>query len=378
MNKLVDPIKEVSSEHVQRFNTLVSDVVGIINLVLKRNELKEYDLHMYQCLSTNVNKLIGVREISSGGLGVDVDQEKAMLACLGEAVERYCLSFPKNLIEKEESFEQIYSESPFSKKAKYWLCAKGVLSGKEKYFPAAQIYLPFFEKIREQTSTGVAAHSKIESAIEIGVYECIERDALMMYFHGNVPALEIINVPLGLLEKIKKNFVTKILRLTHDSEAIVYLAYIYDDEGHFGIGAGCATSSDVAITKALIECLFTHFYSKNIIDLRKEKKENIVALYEHFLYYQKGNFKKLFRNEKKQNYKEEKTSYSHILKSVPEPYFVDITTDDIGELVVIKTIIPGYIDINKTHSLPPDNCARWEIAKKLGGIVDFSEPHPFP
>jgi hypothetical protein len=56
--------------------------------------------------------------------------------------------------------------------------------------------------------------------------------------------------------------------------------------------------SDYAINKALKECLFTFFYSKNIMDLKKENPKDITALYEHFLYYQGNNFKKLLFNSK--------------------------------------------------------------------------------
>ena len=96
-NKLILDSKEIIDFLGKDYNGLAeifSDKFGIINAMLKREELSKYGLYMYQCLSANAKVLYNLdREVSSGGLGVSEDEKSAMISCLAEAIERYTISY---------------------------------------------------------------------------------------------------------------------------------------------------------------------------------------------------------------------------------------------------------------------------------------------
>ena len=102
-NKLIlsrNEILKVLGDKYQGLSDIFSDKFGIVNAMLERYELNKYHLYMYQCLSANTKKLFNIsRDISSGGLGVNEKRNIAMMSCLAEALERYCMSYiPKDEI----------------------------------------------------------------------------------------------------------------------------------------------------------------------------------------------------------------------------------------------------------------------------------------
>ena len=96
-NQLIKSLNELDfldKESITKISTIFSPRIGIINALLKRRELSIYGLHMFQSLSSNVTELFGrKREISSGGLGVGFSEKDAFWACIGETIERYCISY---------------------------------------------------------------------------------------------------------------------------------------------------------------------------------------------------------------------------------------------------------------------------------------------
>lgn len=104
-NKLIFNPKEiikVIGEEYKDLSSIFSDKIGIVNVILKRNELDEYGLKMYQCLSADTKVLFDLsRDVSSGGLGISSDEKSAVISCIAEAIERYCMSYvPQNDIKK--------------------------------------------------------------------------------------------------------------------------------------------------------------------------------------------------------------------------------------------------------------------------------------
>lgn len=400
--------------------SVISDKFGIINAMLERHELEKYNLCMYQCLSSNTKDLFCLtREVSSGGLGVDNTKKNAMISCLAEALERYCMSYiPLNelcfstlkKLNKNRTFQEFYtySEEQYSsnryflnpKKDKiHWTKIYSVDDDKNwKYWPASLIYLPFelSNTVAENTSTGMAAGFNISDCIRSGLLELIERDALMINFlqRLNPPEIDISSiggVNESLINKIKEGYSIKIYKLYSDICVPIYLSLIWKKEKgkiHYGIGASANLDSDYAINKSLKECLFTYFYSKNIMDLRKNNPKDIKALYEHFLYYQGNHFSELLFESKVEKYKYEKTTLDDVISELKkaniEVYYKELTTSDIfnTKLKVVKVIAPGLIDLNKSHVLPRLGAKRfWDVPRKLGLSVNqnLSEyPHPFP
>lgn len=403
------------------FEKIFSRQFGIINALLKRNELKKYGLRMFQCLSAQVKVLFNLtKEVSSGGLGIDRSPKKAFLSCIGEALERYCMSVYKdrdlifssyNGLANEHLPQDFYlytkkqyrSHSEFSdpKKAKiYWVKVSQYTNPKKfLYWPASLVYLPFEHGLRaaEATSTGVAAHTTLSNAVLGGTLEAIERDALMINFLQRLDPPELdTESTKGTLKtfilKIKRGYNLKIYKLYSDIKVPIFLGLIWrknQNTLHYGIGACANLDSDKALEKTLKECLFTYFYSKFLMDLKQKNKSKIKTLYEHYLYYQDEDFQNLlFKKSRKEKYKKEKYSKNYLFEELRkgglEVFFKELTTRDIKstKIKVVRVIIPGLIDLNKSHDLRRKAATRfWTVPQKLNLPTKqnlWHMPHPFP
>ena len=421
-NKLIFNPKEiikVIGEEYKDLSSIFSDKIGIVNVILKRNELEEYGLKMYQCLSADTKVLFNLsRDVSSGGLGISSDEKSAVISCIAEAIERYCMSYvPQNDIKKmkwneindEEKINdyQLYTDIQYEqnpqyinpkKEAIYWTRINSIEDGKYLYWPSSLIYLPFelSKTVAETSSTGMAAGFSINDCIVSGLLELIERDSLMINFSKrlNPPEIDINTLNIEnkeFVDKISKKYKIKIYKLYSDIKIPTYLCFIFNGEGkklHYGIGASTNLDSNKAIDKALKECLFTYYYSLNIMDLRKNNPDEISTLYEHFLYYQGELFEELLFESKKIKYTRELYTFDDVKKDLKsnglEIYYKDLTTEDIRltNLKVVKVIVPSLIDLNKTHKMQRLAAKRFDnVPNKIGinaknGLS--KQPHPFP
>jgi len=413
-------ILDILGNDYRGLSNIFSDKFGIVNAMLERHELDKYNLHMYQCLSANATKLFNIkREVSSGGLGVHDSKKIAMTSCLAEAIERYSMSYipsseiilsKLNELNPKHTFSDFstYSEEQYSKISFFlnpykdcieWTKIYDINNTKKyMYWPASLIYLPFDlnKPVAETTSTGMAAGFSIDECLVSGVLELIERDALMINFMRrlNPPEVDLTSITgknKKFLENITREYSVKIYKLYTDINVPVYLSLIYKLEKnkiHYGIGACASMDSDYAINKSLKECLFTYFYSLNIMDVRQEKPEKIKTLYEHFLYYQEDNFNKLLFDSEVIKYKRQKIEFSEIIASLNanniKVYFKELTTPDIKEtgMKVVKVIAPSLIDLNKSHIYPRLGAKRFfDVPDKLKLKCEKNLsplPHPFP
>ncbi len=421
-NKLIFNPKEIIKiigKEYKDLSSIFSDKIGIVNVILKRNELDEYGLKMYQCLSADTKVLFDLsRDVSSGGLGISSDEKSAVISCIAEAIERYCMSYvPQNDIKKmkwneinnEEKINdyQLYTDIQYEqnpqyinpkKEAIYWTRINSIEDGKYLYWPSSLIYLPFelSKTVAETSSTGMAAGFSINDCIVSGLLELIERDSLMINFSKrlNPPEIDINTLNIEnkkFVDEISKKYKIKIYKLYSDIKVPTYLCFIFNGEGkklHYGIGASTNLDSNKAIDKALKECLFTYYYSLNIMDLRKNNPDEISTLYEHFLYYQGELFEELLFESEKVKYTRELYTFDDVKKDLKsnglEIYYKDLTTEDIRltNLKVVKVIVPGLIDLNKTHKMQRLAAKRFDdVPNKIGinaknGLS--KQPHPFP
>lgn len=422
-NKLIlnrEEILKTLGKKYKGLSDIFSDKFGIVNAMLERHELDDYDLYMYQCLSANAKVLFNVsRDVSSGGLGVSENKNIAMTSCLAEALERYCMSYiPKNeLVSCRKSkldVHHVFSNFATYNSKQYreynqflnpnidsieWTKIYNIKNKKNYMFwPASLIYLPFDinKPVAETTSTGMAAGFSIDECIKSGLLELIERDALMINFMQRLNPPEIdINTIHGknkkLINKIIKDYNIKVYKLYSDIDVPIYFSIIYNAHKkriHYGIGACASTDSDYAINKSLKECLFTYFYSLNIMDVRQKDPNKIKTLYEHFLYYQDDNFDKLLFDSEVIEYRRERLDFDDIVKKLQknniDVYFKELTTADIKStgIKVVKVIAPSLIDLNKSHIYPRLGADRFfSVPKKLG--LKYNKnltplPHPFP
>lgn len=425
MNKLIKHIEDLdflTKESISKISSIFSSRTGIINAILERRELSLFGLYMFQSLSANTSIIFNRKsDISSGGLGVGFTKEKALWSCIGESIERYCMSyydlndiFNKKLkdlpLKNRLSEFDLYTESQYKREKKFlnpkldsidWVKLKSFRNENFYiYYPASLIYLPFenSKPVAETSSTGVAAGKTILDAIKNSILEIIERDSVMINFTVGLcpPEVDLTNIEnkhLGnLIKKIRKSYQLITFSLYSDINIPVYMSLIwrkYKNKLHYGIGASVSFDSDKAILKSLEECLFTYFYSKNILDLKQNNPDKIKTLYEHFLYYQDPElFQFLIPQVKTVEYVRSITTLSKLLKEFEKNnlkiFYKDLTTIDIRNtgIKVVKVVIPGMIDLNKTHRLIRKGARRFkDVPTKLGfkNKISFSDlPHPFP
>ena len=370
-NKIIlkkNDITDILGQEYKNLSDVISDKFGVINAIMERHELDEYGLKMFQCLSADTRILFNLkRDVSSGGLGISKNKQEALVGCIAEAIERYCMSYiPKaelykecwDKLDKEHKVKNfhLYSEKQYSDYTNFlnpmkdkilWTKMYNLNEDKYIYWPASLVYLPFEidKPVAELTSTGMAAGTSIEMSIQSGLLELIERDSLMINFKQrlNPPEIDLNTIenkevkqligqrrgmgissstPLYVVELNKEKnqlIVGKEEELYTDLKVPTYLSYIWNKRGkeiHYGIGAATNLDSDISIYKSLKECLFTNFYSKNIMDLRKDNFDKINTLYEHFLYYQGSNFKDLLFDSKTIKYKHEVFSFDEIVEDL--------------------------------------------------------------
>ncbi|MFA6475947.1 MAG: YcaO-like family protein [Candidatus Paceibacterota bacterium] len=414
-------ITELTAPDRKQYSKIFSDKIGIVNALLRRNDLSRYGYSMFQSLSAQTVILFNrSREVSSGGLGINKDGRFALHACMGESLERYCMSYYNKGglffgrhedLSKKTRFDDfsLYSKEQYRKNKSfadplkekiYWDKIESFVSpGKFKYWPASLIYLPFDEgKLSaETTSTGMAAGTDKKRIIMSGLLELIERDALMTNFLQRLDPPEILISSINdsnesLIKKLSEDgYEIKIYKLYSDINIPIFVGLIWKGKGkkiHYGIGACASLDSEIAINKTLEECLFTFLYSKNIMGAKPKNKESIRALYEHFLYYQDEKFNQLVFNGGTIKYLKEKYSFNHLLNNLQElgleVFFKELTTKDIEstKVRVFRVIVPGLVDLNKTHLLPREGAKRlWDMPIKLGLKIEEklnSLPHPFP
>jgi ribosomal protein S12 methylthiotransferase accessory factor len=421
----LDELAKTVKVSLDRYMPIYSHVNGIINATLERTYFQRYGLYLYQCISGKIQELGSFsREPSSGGLGVADNREEALLACFGEAIERYCMSWVDegkittakwcDLPDKyRPSVLKHYTDEQYVDNPEYvdpkcvtleWVLTKKLASNMgAMYWPASLIYIPYERgaRIAEVTSTGVASHVNIQQAYQSGVLEIIERDAIILNHVKQLypPHIELNTISgkaRKLIERLREEYDIRVYELYTDTGVPTYLSYIWQDKDangdfHFGIGGASGLLSEQAVYKSLLECVFTFRYGYNMMKDRQADKDKICTLYEHFLYYQdRGRFHdELLTARKCIAFTHKELTFDDVMKKIEQigysVYAYDLTSPDILPIGihVVRTIIPGFMDMNAKHSLIRKASDRFNMFSKNTGVTSGvdgynPEPHPMP
>jgi len=333
--------------------------------------------------------------------GAALDPERAVIGCLGEAVERYSGCHPdlrkvriaawKDFKEEALHPDQIagYCKSqyrqlskwvaPFTEKIKVgWVKGKYVNSGQPVWVPSQCVYLgriPGETIVLERGSTGLAAGSSMEQAILHGLLEVVEHDAFTIAW------LNRLSPPIVELEKhsylqsvfqeqlARPHLNYKIVDITTDLGIPSYVVIIRQKSGWPCLRTATCTRLDApeAIIKAAIEGLV----SRTIILYQRSYYENVTKgksvtqvfketaqdnhgdtyadprffRYAEFL----GSSKRRIQERELPNYsqKDTKKDLAFCLAKLKskgfEPIVVDITPNEVRRygLKAVKVIVPG-------------------------------------
>jgi ribosomal protein S12 methylthiotransferase accessory factor len=262
----------------------------------------------------------------NGGAGTT--SESALLGAIGEAMERYAIgayreegtfraSFrevervavnPTRLIffaDEQYSWERFpyvrfSPETPLS-----WVAGTSLLDGSEKLVPAARVFTPYVapgpaERLLQSTSTGAACHVEKEQATLLGLYECIERDAVMIAWLNRVPlpvldpaALEDAELASAVERCRGVDLEVRLFDATADLGVPTVLAVLAGPPGTVpsaAVGAAARATTIEAARKALIESAHTFFWIHTrcrVSDLPRFRSDyaDVVSLDQHSLLY---------------------------------------------------------------------------------------------
>ena len=242
---------------------------------------------------------------NAGGAGLD--RKEAVLAAIGEAAERYA-SAAAYLLHRSDlvsaSWEELgetavhpgefalyhprqtnrrgFPFAPFTERTRVrWTRVTEAIHGKERWYPAALVYLPYPLGEREvpiapQVSTGLSCHSSPPVSLIRGLCEVVERDAFVIAWRNRLspPHFSLEGRSNLRLRKAIREFYSlpdlrvHLLNLTPDSGLPVVAAILLDSRGPrlFNLGAACHPVAERAALKALLEAAQGRPYVRTLIE----------------------------------------------------------------------------------------------------------------
>ncbi|OGZ07202.1 MAG: hypothetical protein A3D65_00735 [Candidatus Lloydbacteria bacterium RIFCSPHIGHO2_02_FULL_50_13] len=249
----------------------------------------------------------GIRNIRLRGLGVSSSAGDAASKMIGEFCERYFLTLYKNgrlvrssvsaMRKKNIPVLDLSQLAGFSEKQKegrpeFRWDEKStfrfekmfrVSTGKPVWAPAQLIYWNYALDIesgepllRERNTNGGGGHFTEEEAILSGLYEIIQRDALLLWWLNTLPPpkVDLDSVPdVAFQEMLKElrryGLKAHCLNTTLDTNIPSFIVAVEDCHAAHGtqyaMGGGCAADPVTAIRKALEESLTVHAWIAGIV-----------------------------------------------------------------------------------------------------------------
>lgn len=281
-------------------------IVSLYTTLKKNNIISEirsgtifYDEPQFNYYTLDINKDNSLLkdipyEMTAGGISATSEQ-KALLKCLVECMERYSLftSTEKYSIYSYEELDKTaldpslytHTKNILSRKL-FWTMGINATTSTKTFLPAQLIDLnnrKFKNEPQLSTiiSTGAAGGFELESTLLRGIYEVIERDAFMTIY------LNAIHAPMIQLNTLKNKKIKSIVDtykrykldvylfdITHDLGIPVFLSVLVDRTG-IGPAVTIGAKANLDIKKAIIGCMEEAFMARPWIrfEMLKNKKK---------------------------------------------------------------------------------------------------------
>ena len=413
-------------------------IITSVKQLLRRSG--DFPVHLYGAtLRTPAAALLDPEKNSLVASGVGLSSQQALLATLGEAMERYALAqenpwfvpetAPANLLTDKlsrlpilfspiahswEALRQELKQTPAWLRAHPWT---GFESQKEDslLIPSSLIFANHATDILPACSNGMAAGPQFPFAALRAVYELIERDALLLSWYWCYAGKR---VPL---EQILPKSITRWINRLH---AWGLGFHLYDISTEFGVfvflgcivmctkgqprnlafGAGCSLDPRKAARRAFLEATLCRrgaddlAYTRGLLDKRRLAEYRPETLADHLYLYQHpamlvaADF--LFdcpiaaiNYPEDQPKRQAEAELSDVLCRLRAHhytvYFLDMTPPELRPLHihVVRAIAPGLIPFFWGKYQPPP-LPRWQApphlaAQSLNAPIKRA-PHPFP
>jgi ribosomal protein S12 methylthiotransferase accessory factor len=383
------------------------------------------------------------------GSGIGLKENEALLSTLGEYIERYAafvsqfeqrknmiLTTARDFKERDISYippknfvlfhEKQYSENNFAYRRftedSYvkWIKGYSLIDEKDVYVPAAFVFIPYFlekteTKICPSSSSGLSAHTHYTRAVINGIYEVLERDAIMINWYGKMK-LKRIRGDLRDIYDLYAYLLPHSALLTFLSGMALteigiptYITGIVSESPHDEVSLGVGMSTNLnpflGLTKSIIESIHTRIWAKELVKMDKCLDPKLENFSDHVLLFSDRkmlpHFLKFFDEEypvslkamyKKYGNPHDSVLLSALLTKIKKENFDVLTVDITPKYIkrelnmnVIRVIIPGlqlilagenqYFGGKRLFDLPQ----RLGYRKKALSFENLKEiPHPYP
>lgn len=407
---------------------LVGKGTPIRQLVKLHRRPMEFPFHVWGTrISEDVEGRIAESVDRFVGCGISEDNQQAIAAACGEALERYTFALTNERLETLpiESNHSVNAEFLFNlpfllprsvdrqtwceqaiKSSSRWLSCWQV--NQDQQWRETKLPVEFVTPLGTfnlfQTTNGMACGTSLVDAMQRGLKEVVERDALMLVWSsgtaGKMVKLEDYLPPhyLKSIYRMAQQQVTTLLREITTVEGYkVFLGIIayFPPEGHpsFAFGAGADTNAKDAAKHAFREaCLGWKSVSwrvgeQDFFAFRQNPSDSLPSSFSQHaeLYFNPEMFAHvsfLFESENQQK--------SGQVKGILQPietdiFLLDLTPSDVREMgfSIVKVIVPGLVPFY-IGDLVADELAKRRLPIRVGGVnvpsnYEFNHlPHPWP
>jgi ribosomal protein S12 methylthiotransferase accessory factor len=383
----------------------------------------------------------GPNRFQGGGSGAALEESQARLSALCEGIERFCLNANKadTIIESYRHLSRQFNalspeECPLFHPDQYpavgfapftpetviaWTWGISLPDGEPILVPADFTYLRYPDRPPEGQlmaviSTGAACGSSAADAVLRGIYEIVERDAIMLMWLNRHPCPRLVVNPQSDLGR----FIERHLRspalfhhlfwITNDLEIPACMAVLLEGEPgnrHLFAGLAANLNPEKAATKALLEAFEVRL---RIFDLHEAKEPlaapgDITSIHKHAVYYiqqdrtqlldfllntlETINLASIPDQATGDPQLDLQTCLEHCFRAGQRVLAADLTKEDIRPtgLRVVRVIMPGMQRLTTNHNKPfLGNPRLYNVPVKLGWrdeLLTHREinpvPHPF-
>jgi ribosomal protein S12 methylthiotransferase accessory factor len=380
--------------------------------------------------------------------GAGLDPELAVSCALGEALERYCYAVHDASDVVVATYDELTRSSvnavapaafalyspaqfalsgfpyhPFTNDLPVsWTCGFSLTTGKETWVPDLMVHAPSRVEPRgdlivaPSMTTGLCCAPTIEAAVLGGICEVVERDAAMCMWANRLPCTPVRpTVGSWLADTIADCFSCcraglSLYIVPSDIGIPTVLATLIDpmdDGAAASVGTAAGIVFDSAAVKAAVEAAQVRRWLKRAaVNRRAQQTRSDYSAVRGFadhvaLFGKPENLRHLEfiagrRPVERSTPDGESTDVTHQLRQALralhdrnlETIVVDITRPDVAALgfSVVRTLVPGLIDINADHAHRLLGGSRLLLARQRGGCdrhasaeADLNDvPHPFP
>ena len=425
------------------FAALVDDKTGIIRSVeVLRISERDPQVFMAYAEPSDTSPLTGI-QAANRGAACAATLERAVVRACGESVERYCSAFFDFTDLRLASEAELHAAGarfvpvgdlypfaatqfdssgfpyePVGDRALRWTLGTSVGSGQGVWVPASCVYVPYlFDAAVEPfthmpISTGLAAGPDVDSCIDKGILEILERDALMLvwYTRSVTPRIDPVTCagvsPMidQLLDAARPGGPAWFLNLlTLDVEVPIISAALIDPMCPPLTSFGIAADPDPqrALMLALEEAVLTRVLVNRSEEVSGGAAGSVPAdvrtLREHLLAHARSpdlreGLRFLTDDGPVLSFADvaaatdrRRPVAERLAGAGYEAVAVEVTTDDVAQLGfrVLRTVIPGmqpldndhryrYLGGRRLHTLPA------ALSRRPGPANFNPDPHPFP